>query len=154
VSMTVVPDLSPAAAVDGAIAAAGEYAKSPLSDIERCEALRRVGALLRERVDELAELLVADVRKPRTLARLEVSRSAEVAEASAPEWETVRGEVVPAHAVPNSAGPLVIARRYPLGIVCAITPFNFPIALTIHKVAPALVAGNACVVKPSEHATQ
>jgi acyl-CoA reductase-like NAD-dependent aldehyde dehydrogenase len=147
-------DVTSAAAVDGAIAAAGDYARAPLSDIERCEALRHAGRLLREQADELAELLVADVRKPRTLARLEVSRSAEVAEASAAEWETIRGEVVPAHAVANSAGRLVLARRHPLGIVCAITPFNFPIALTIHKLAPALVAGNACIVKPSEHATR
>jgi acyl-CoA reductase-like NAD-dependent aldehyde dehydrogenase len=152
--VTAVVGQDPVEAVAATVEAAQRYAAHPLADVERCQALRRAASLLRSRSEQLVGLLVKEVKKPRALARLEVIRSAEVAEATASEWETIRGEVVPSHAAANGAGRLVIARRHPIGIVCAITPFNFPVALTLHKLAPALVAGNACIAKPSEHATE
>jgi acyl-CoA reductase-like NAD-dependent aldehyde dehydrogenase len=135
-----------------AVAAAARYAAAPLPAVDRCAALRRLGELLRTRPNPLAELLVEEVRKPIALARAEVIKSAEVAERAAAEWETMGGEVVATDTVPGAAGRVVLVTRHPVGVVCAITPFNFPVGLATHKVLPALVAGNACVVKPSERA--
>jgi acyl-CoA reductase-like NAD-dependent aldehyde dehydrogenase len=135
-----------------AVAAAQRYAADPLPEAERCRALRRFAELLRERADEIAPLLVDEVRKPVTLARGEVARSGEVAERTASEWETMAGEVVGTGTSAGAEGRTVLVKRHPLGVVCAITPFNFPVGLAVHKIAPVLVAGNACVVKPSERA--
>lgn len=142
------------AAVDPAqaVAAAARYAEAPLAGPDRCAALRRLGELLRTRPEPLAELLVEEVGKPISLARAEVVKSAEVADRTAAEWETMDGEVVATDTVPAAAGRVVLVTRHPIGVVCAITPFNFPVGLAAHKVLPALVAGNACVIKPSERA--
>lgn len=150
--MTVNLDTSAAEQATRAVAAAAAYAADPLPDVERCRALRRLAILLRERRDELAPLLVGEIRKPIALARGEVARSGEIAERTASEWETMAGEVVATSTTEGAAGRLVLVKRYPLGVVCAITPFNFPVGLTMHKLAPVLVAGNACIVKPSERA--
>jgi acyl-CoA reductase-like NAD-dependent aldehyde dehydrogenase len=135
-----------------AVAAAGRYAADPLPEADRCAALRRFAQLLRERADEIAPLLVQEVRKPITLARGEVARSGEVADRTASEWETMAGEVVASGTSAGADGRTVLVKRYPLGVVCAITPFNFPVGLAVHKIAPVLVAGNACVIKPSDRA--
>jgi acyl-CoA reductase-like NAD-dependent aldehyde dehydrogenase len=145
-------DTTVTAAVAVAVSAAERYAAAPLGEADRCAALRRFAVLLRERAAEIAPLLVDEVRKPVALARGEVERSAEVAERSASEWETLGGEVVATGTSAGAEGRTVLVKRYPLGVVCAITPFNFPVGLAVHKVAPVLVAGNACVVKPSERA--
>lgn len=152
--MTTSLDTKPASILDakGAVAAATRYAASPLSPTARCAALRTLGELLRSRPEPLAELLVEEVNKPIALARVEVEKSAEVADRTASEWETMSGEVVATDTSIGGDRRLVLVKRYPLGIVCAITPFNFPVALGVHKVVPALVAGNACVIKPSERA--
>jgi acyl-CoA reductase-like NAD-dependent aldehyde dehydrogenase len=149
VSATVAP---PAVGPADAVAAAARYAEAPLAGPDRCGALRRLGELLRTRPEPLAELLVEEVRKPIALARAEVVKSAEVADRTAAEWETIGGEVVGTDTVPAAAGRIVLVTRHPVGVVCAITPFNFPVGLAAHKVMPALVAGNACVIKPSERA--
>ena len=143
---------SSAADVHDAVTAAADYVASPLSPGERCAALRRLADLLRADSEPLAQLLVEEVSKPISLARAEVIKSAEVAERTASEWETLTGEVVASDTIAGAEGRLVLVRRYPIGVVCAITPFNFPVALAVHKVLPALVAGNACVIKPSERA--
>lgn len=138
--------------VDAAVASARAYAASPLDAASRCAALRALARALRADPDPLAALLVEEVRKPITLARAEVVRAAEIAERSAAEWETLAGEVLATDTSAGADGRLVMVRRHPIGVVCAITPFNFPVGLALHKLAPALVAGNACVVKPSERA--
>ncbi|MCW2997480.1 MAG: aldehyde dehydrogenase family protein [Solirubrobacterales bacterium] len=138
--------------VSAAVALAQRYAADPLPEADRCRALRRFAQLLRDRADEIAPLLVQEVGKPITLARGEVHRSGEVAERTASEWETLAGEVVATGTSAGAEGRTVLVKRYPLGVVCAITPFNFPVGLAVHKLAPVLVAGNACVVKPSERA--
>lgn len=143
---------APSLAVSTAVADAKRYVANPLSQQERCKALRRLASLLRDNADELGLLLVEEVSKPVTLARSEVQRSAEVAERTASEWETLTGEIVASGTIPGAEGHTVMVKRYPIGVVCAITPFNFPVGLTVHKVLPVLVAGNACVVKPSERA--
>jgi len=142
------------AAAEEAVARAASYAAAPLDDLARCAALRRAAELLLERGEQIAQVVSREVRKPIALARGEVERCAEVIALTVSEWETLRGEVVPAHASAAGAGHVVLARRHPLGVVCAITPFNFPVGLLIHKLAPALAAGNACVVKPSERAPE
>jgi acyl-CoA reductase-like NAD-dependent aldehyde dehydrogenase len=140
------------ASVASAIADAARYAADPLPEADRCRALRRFGALLRERAADLAPLLVEEVRKPVAQARGEIERSAEVAERTASEWETLAGEIVGTGTSAGADGRVVLVTRHPVGVVCAITPFNFPVGLAVHKIVPVLVAGNACVVKPSERA--
>jgi acyl-CoA reductase-like NAD-dependent aldehyde dehydrogenase len=135
-----------------AVEAARRYADAPLPAAERCAALRTLGRLLRERPERLAQLLVQEVGKPIALARAEVVKSAEVADRTASEWETLGGEVVATDTAAGGDGRVVLVKRYPLGVICAITPFNFPVGLAVHKVLPALVGGNACVIKPSERA--
>jgi acyl-CoA reductase-like NAD-dependent aldehyde dehydrogenase len=144
--------MSVQATVDTAVANARAYAAAPLDAASRCAALRSLANALRADPDPLAALLVEEVRKPITLARAEVVRAAEIAERSAAEWETLAGEVLATDTSAGAEGRLVMVRRHPIGVVCAITPFNFPVGLALHKLAPALVAGNACVVKPSERA--
>lgn len=152
--MTEALTVTPEAAVAQAVARARAYAGEPLPDPERVRALRRAAGEVLARRAEIAQTLVEEVRKPVALARVEVDRTAEVIEWTASEWETLRGEVVPLHATDSGRGRLVVVRRDPVGIVCAITPFNFPVALTAHKLAPALAGGNACLVKPSEYAVR
>jgi acyl-CoA reductase-like NAD-dependent aldehyde dehydrogenase len=143
-----------AAGVDPAtaVAAGRRYAAAPLPAAERCAALRTLGRLLRERPEPLAQLLVEEVCKPIALARAEVVKSGEVADRTASEWETLGGEVVATDTSAGGDGRIVLVKRYPLGVVCAITPFNFPVGLAVHKVLPALAGGNAVVIKPSERA--
>ncbi len=138
--------------IEAALVRCAGYAAAPLPDRERCSALRAAADELLSRTDLIARLLVDEIAKPVALARSEVERSAEVIAWSASEWETMRTEVVPTRAAAGGEGHLVYTRRVPLGIVCAITPFNFPVGLTVHKLAPALAAGNACIIKPSEYA--
>lgn len=140
--------------VEAALHRSAAYSAAPLPDLERCAALRAAADGLERRAGDLAALMAVEVGKPIALGRGEAERAAEVARYSAAEWETLRGEVVPTAAAAGGAGHIVFTRRTPVGIVCAITPFNFPVGLTLHKLAPALAAGNACVVKPSEHAPQ
>jgi acyl-CoA reductase-like NAD-dependent aldehyde dehydrogenase len=109
-------------------------------------------ALLAQRA-ELVELLVAHIGKPRRLAEFEVERSAHFIKLTATELLTLRGEVLPLDAVANGAGRFGFARRVPYGVVAGITPFNAPINLLVQKVAPALAAGNAIVVKPAVQGT-
>jgi acyl-CoA reductase-like NAD-dependent aldehyde dehydrogenase len=140
------------AEIDAALQRSARYASAPLPDIQRCRALRAAADEVLLRIDPIARLLVDEIGKPISLARGEVERSAEVIAWSAAEWETMHTEVIPTRSAAGGDGHLVFTQREPLGIVCAITPFNFPVGLTVHKLAPALAAGNACIIKPSEYA--
>jgi glyceraldehyde-3-phosphate dehydrogenase (NADP+) len=106
------------------------------------------GGLIR-RKEEIARTIALEAGKPIKLARGEVDRAAHTFSASADEARRIGGEVIPLDVTAATEGRLGLTRRFPLGPVLAITPFNFPLNLTAHKLAPALAAGNPFVHKPA-----
>jgi acyl-CoA reductase-like NAD-dependent aldehyde dehydrogenase len=143
--------LARAAEVAAAVAAAKEAA-SGMRDMtreQRSAILRRASALLIERKEEFARAISSESGKPIREARLEADRSAQTLLFSSEEAHRLVGEVVPMDASPAGAGRMGITVRDPLGVIAAITPFNFPLNLSIHKIGPALAAGNSVVHKPA-----
>lgn len=117
-----------------------------LPAVERSQHLRRIAEILTENVDKLAKLLVQEVGKPLDQAVEEVENAAANCVYMA-EWDRrIEGEIVPS----DSAGEAIHLMRVPLGVVTAITPWNYPVELFFRKVAPALLTGNTVVLKPSE----
>jgi len=123
---------------------------SSLTAYERYEILMNASRILKERAEEFARTLVLEVGKTIREARTEVQRAIQTLIFSAEEAKRVNGETFPIDAHPNGKGKVGFYVRVPAGIVSAITPFNFPLNLSMHKVAPALAAGNAVILKPSE----
>ncbi|MDX6561330.1 MAG: hypothetical protein QOD65_1144, partial [Gaiellales bacterium] len=127
----------------------GAKAQAGTTAFERAEALNRAAALLEARVEEFARLLSLEQGKPLAESRGEVTRCPDILRLSAFEGAQLRGEVLPLDAARNGAGKFGMAMRVPCGVVVAITPFNFPMLLVLHKVAPALAVGNAVILKPA-----
>ncbi|MEW5736376.1 MAG: aldehyde dehydrogenase family protein [Thermodesulfobacteriota bacterium] len=119
-----------------------------LSAGKRSEILDRLAGLLEKHSDELARLVCSEAGKPIALARLEVSRALFTVRAAAAEALRFSGEQVPLDFL-NGTGKTALTRRVPRGPVLCITPFNFPLNLAMHKVAPAIAAGLPFMVKPS-----
>jgi acyl-CoA reductase-like NAD-dependent aldehyde dehydrogenase len=134
-----------------ALDAAERAMRSPLPAHERAAILDRVAALLKERHDEVAQTISAEAGKPMKAARVEAERAASTYTMAAVEARRLSGEVVPMDASAAGVGKVAYTMRVPIGIVGAITPFNFPLNLVAHKVAPALAAGCAVVLKPAGH---
>jgi acyl-CoA reductase-like NAD-dependent aldehyde dehydrogenase len=132
-----------------ALDAAAKALQSPVPAHERAEILDRVAALLRERADEVAQTICAEAGKPLKAARVEADRAVSTFTMAAVEARRLAGEVVPMDASPAGVGKVAFTLRVPIGIVGAITPFNFPLNLVGHKVAPALAAGCPVVLKPA-----
>jgi glyceraldehyde-3-phosphate dehydrogenase (NADP+) len=120
-----------------------------LSSARRSEILQKVAAGLGRRKEELARTITLENAKPIRLSRVEVDRAALTFSIAAEEARRIGGEVLPLDLNAASEGKLGITRRFPLGPVFAITPFNFPLNLVAHKVAPAMAAGNSVVLKPA-----
>jgi succinate-semialdehyde dehydrogenase/glutarate-semialdehyde dehydrogenase len=116
----------------------------------RFEVLSRAASLLLERTD-LVDTIVDDTGFTIGDAEREINRTAQTLQLSGEEAKRIHGEMVPLHGAPGIEGRLAFTLRYPVGVVCAITPFNSPLNTVAHKVAPALAAGNAVVLKPSAH---
>ncbi len=133
-------------AVLGAVAA--EKPLAALAAFERGDALRSVAAGILERRDELALQLALEAGKPIKDATVEIERGALTFRLAAEEAERMVGEVLPLDLNAASRGRVGIIRRFPLGAVAAISPFNLPLGLAAHKVAPALAAGCPVVLKP------
>ncbi|HXW13229.1 MAG TPA: aldehyde dehydrogenase family protein [Terriglobia bacterium] len=134
-------------AVTAAQAGAAEVAK--LTQYERAELLDRMRRLLERDAAEFAYLISCESGKPIREARLEVDRSVQTLIASADAARRLRGEVIPMEAAPIGKGRWAMTVREPLGVIAAITPFNFPLNLAMHKIGPALAAGNSVVHKPA-----
>ena len=134
-----------------ALDAAERAMSSPLPAHERAAILDRVAALLKERHDEVAQTISAEAGKPMKAARVESERAVSTYTMAAVEARRLAGEVVPMDASAAGVGKVAYTMRVPIGIVGAITPFNFPLNLVAHKVAPALAAGCAVVLKPAGH---
>lgn len=138
------------AAITAAAAAFRHTRKMPV--YQRHAMLMRVVQSLRDHADELTHLLAHEVGKPLAAARVEVARAAATFELAAEESRRMYGQVVPMDLGAGSEGRTGIALRQPLGVIGAITPFNFPLNLVAHKVAPALAAGNTVVLRPTSEA--
>ncbi|NYT57543.1 aldehyde dehydrogenase family protein [Alcaligenaceae bacterium] len=119
---------------------------------ERGAILDRTATILEQRKEDLVAALIQEVGFPRKDAEGEVARSIQTFRLSAEEARNLTGEMIPVEGAPNQAGRIGFTLRVPLGVVCAITPFNAPLNTVAHKVAPALAAGNAVLLKPSAHA--
>ncbi|HEY7003607.1 MAG TPA: aldehyde dehydrogenase family protein [Gaiellaceae bacterium] len=116
---------------------------------ERAAILDRVAGLLGDRHDDVARTISAEAGKPMKAARIEAERAISTYTMAAVEARRLAGEVVPMDASPAGVGKVAYTMRVPIGIVGAITPFNFPLNLVAHKIAPALAAGCAVVLKPA-----
>lgn len=137
--------------VDAAIAAA-ERAVAVMADMPahcRGAILARAASLIAERREEFARTIAAEAGKALKFARLEVDRGVSTFSIAGEEAKRLHGETIPLDAVPAGEGYFGFWQRRPVGVVAAISPFNFPLNLAAHKVAPALAAGNAVVLKPA-----
>jgi acyl-CoA reductase-like NAD-dependent aldehyde dehydrogenase len=132
-----------------ALDAAEQAMSTPLPAHERAAILDRVAALLRDRHDEVAQTISAEAGKPMKAARVEAERAVSTYTMAAVEARQLAGDVVPMDASAAGTGKIAYTMRVPVGIVGAITPFNFPLNLVAHKIAPALAAGCAVVLKPA-----
>jgi acyl-CoA reductase-like NAD-dependent aldehyde dehydrogenase len=132
-----------------AVDAAERAMAEPLPAYERAAILDRTAALVEERADEIARTISAEAGKPMKAARVEVSRATSTFTMAAVAARTLTGDVVPMDASPAGDGKVALTLRVPIGVVGAISPFNFPFNLVAHKVAPALAAGCAVVLKPA-----
>jgi acyl-CoA reductase-like NAD-dependent aldehyde dehydrogenase len=132
-----------------AVDAAERAMRDPLPAHKRAEILVRVAGALGKRADEAARLISAEAGKPLKAARVEVARAMSTYTMSAVEARKLTGEMVPMDASQAGEGKLAFTERLPIGVVGAISPFNFPLNLVAHKIAPALAAGCAVVLKPA-----
>jgi acyl-CoA reductase-like NAD-dependent aldehyde dehydrogenase len=132
-------------ALAAACAAKAGIAATP--GFQRAALLRKVGTLLAERADAIAEVMTRETGKAIKDARAEVTRSQDTILLSAEEAVRIEGEQVPLDATAMGAGKMAFLLRFPVGVVAGITPFNAPFNLACHKIAPAIAAGNAIVLK-------
>ena len=132
-----------------AIDAAEKAMRAPLPAHKRAEILVKVVAAIARRHEEAAQLICAEAGKPLKTARVEVSRAMSTYTFAAVEARKLAGEMVPMDAAQAGEGKLAFTLRRPIGVVGAISPFNFPLNLVAHKLAPSLAAGCAVVLKPA-----
>ena len=119
---------------------------------QRCSWLLDVAQKLRDQKEDMAKTICDEVGKPIAFARVEVERCIETVTLSAETMRTMHGETINTDAMPSGKKTTAFFTREPAGVVVAITPFNFPLNLVAHKLAPALVARNTVVLKPTPEA--
>ncbi|MEH7251083.1 aldehyde dehydrogenase family protein [Neobacillus niacini] len=120
-----------------------------LPSFERAEILEKVAQFLKDDREECARLIAMEAAKPLKAARAEVDRTIMTYTFASHEARRIHGETVPMDGAPGGQGRLAFTVREPLGVIAAITPFNFPMNLVAHKVGPAIAAGNSVVLKPA-----
>jgi len=133
-------------AVNAAVAAFEQTKRLPA--FERGAILRSISAGIKARREELGRLMALEAGKPIRDALVEVDRATLTFRLGAEEAERMVGEVIPLDLLASSRGRLGITRRFPIGPVAAISPFNFPLNLAAHKLSPAIAAGCSIVLKP------
>ena len=133
-------------AIESAVKA--KKAIAEMSAFKVSNKLYEVYEKLKENKKELAKLLTLEVGKPIKESLVELDRSIETLKLSAEEAKRIYGETVPLDAGINGKGFFAFTQKVPLGVVGAITPFNYPLNLSIHKLAPAIAAKNTVVIKP------
>ena len=119
---------------------------------QRCNWLLDVAVKLKEQKEDIAKTITDEVGKPIAFARVEVERCIETITLSAETMRTMHGETINTDAMNSGKKTISFFRRESVGVVVAITPFNFPLNLVAHKLGPALVAGNTVVLKPTPEA--
>jgi acyl-CoA reductase-like NAD-dependent aldehyde dehydrogenase len=136
---------------EAALAAAVEGARAMrrLPAYDRAEILRRAADLIADAADELARTISGEEGKPLAEALGEARRTPDLFRVAAAEGARMHGETLPLDAAAGGEGKLGFTLRVPCGVLVAITPFNYPLLLVAHKVAPALAAGNAVILKPA-----
>lgn len=117
---------------------------------ERADILRRAAELLEQKEDEFAEIIATEAGKPIKHSRMEIKRSIQVIRFSSELAKHTEGEVLPMDAALRGNNRIGMVKREPMGVIGAITPFNFPLNLSLHKIAPAIAAGNTVIFKPAE----
>ena len=132
-----------------AVDAAANALREPLPAHERARILDRAAHLLEERHYEAARLISSEAGKPMKAARVEAQRAVSTFTFAGVEARKLAGEMVPMDASKAGEGKLGFTLRLPIGVVGAISPFNFPLNLVAHKIAPALAAGCPVVLKPA-----
>ncbi len=145
-----VPRATPAdvdAAIASAVRGAKVMAKMPAH--QRYTILRRAADLMAERAEDLARTITCEEGKILAEGRAEVQRAIQTITASSEEAKRLHGETVPLDAAPGATRQFGFTIRVPVGVVAAISPFNFPLNLVCHKTGPALAAGNSVVLKPA-----
>jgi acyl-CoA reductase-like NAD-dependent aldehyde dehydrogenase len=135
------------AAVAGACAA---FAIDQLSPYKRFEILSKAAGIIASNREALVKCMTAEVGFIRSDSEVEVRRCVQTLEQCAEEAKRIVGHIVPMEATPNLRNRMGFTLRVPKGVVCAITPYNSPLNTVAHKIGPALAAGNAVVLKPSE----
>src|SRR5580658_614029 len=135
------------AAIAAAVKAFGTTRRLPA--FERQRVLRRVAQSIAERRDEFSRTIALEAGKPIKSARIEVGRAVFIFNVAAEETTRIYGEYLPLDWQEFTAGRWGIVKRFPLGPIAGITPFNFPLHLVAHKVAPAMAAGCSMVLKPA-----
>ncbi len=148
VGVTSIPtDAQVERAVEGAVS--GFQLTRRLSSQERARILTRIGEGIARRQEDFIRIIVQEAGKPWKDASSEVERALHNLEVAAEEAKRIGGEIMPLDLREHSRGRLGFVRRYPLGPIAAITPFNFPLNLPLHKLGPAIAAGNTVVLKPA-----
>ena len=132
-------------ALNAAVAAKAKAAATPA--YERAALLRRAAKLLVERADPIAEIMARETGKAVKDAKAEIVRSQDTLSLSAEEAVRIEGEHIPLDASAMGAGKICFMLRFPVGVVAGITPFNAPVNLACHKIAPSIAAGNTLVLK-------
>lgn len=138
--------------VDSAVQTAKEAQKrwKDITISERSEILYKAADILLRNIDELSELMMMEIAKDKKSCRSEVSRTADFIKFTADTAKNLSGESIPGDSFPGFKNNKVsIVKREPLGVVLAISPFNYPINLSASKIAPGLMAGNSVVLKPA-----
>lgn len=145
-----VPEATPDQ-VQQALAAAEQAANrmAQLTGYERSQILNRAADLVAARVEDLAKTISLEEGKPLSESRGEAGRMPDLLRLCAFEGSQLRGETLPLDAQVATKGKLGFTLRVPCGVVVAITPFNYPLLLVVHKIGPALAAGNAVILKPA-----
>lgn len=115
----------------------------------KAELLEKVSDKIAERKDELALLITTETGKPIKFSRIEIDRAILTFKLGAEEAKRIEGEVLNLDLLKGSEGKMGIVKRFPVGVVLAITPWNFPINLVAHKLSPALASGNTVLLKPA-----
>jgi succinate-semialdehyde dehydrogenase/glutarate-semialdehyde dehydrogenase len=124
---------------------------TPLGAHDRGAILDRAATLIEQRTEEIIATMQREAGFTKADALGELRRSVQTFRLSAEEARRLAGDIIPLEGAPQQAGRFGFTLRVPLGVVCAITPFNAPLNTVSHKVAPALAGGNAVVLKPSSH---
>jgi glyceraldehyde-3-phosphate dehydrogenase (NADP+) len=119
-----------------------------MATYERAGALEKLTSIMEERQEELAVLIAKEAGKPIREARTEAMRGVFTVRIAAEEAKRIGGEMMPLDLLPTSRGRFGVTRKVPIGPIAGISPFNFPLNLALHKIAPAIASGNPIVLKP------